>query len=255
MGLSPWSHVMFVCKPEPGNEIFPAAIAQASLFRDLSGAELGSLRSGCTIRVLSPRTILFKQADTPTHLHLIVSGLIKITQISPTGSQLALAYCGPRDALGCHALFGAKPQPATATTVTQCTVASWSAAHIDAFSRRDPTILRNAMSLVCQQGEDLLERVRELATESVEQRIARALGRVAMKMRCDPSAAINALPLSRQDVAELTGATLFTASRIMTAWEEQGIVRSWRGHVQIVDQTALAEIANGRTAGRRTKTR
>lgn len=244
--------IMILCKSlDQGNDAFLAAAARAPLFRGLSVADRAFLHSGAVLRVVPPKTILFKQADIPTHLHLVLNGLVKVTQISPTGSQLALMYCGPNDVLGCHALFGATPQLATVTTVTQCAIVSWSAAHIDACSRRDPRILRNALALICQHGENLIERVRELATESVEQRIARAIGRVATKTMSDQSDASGMLPLSRQDVAELASATLFTVSRIMTSWEEARIVRSWRGRVQIVDRTALAEIAAGRISARK----
>lgn len=240
---------------EQANDTVPAALAHAPLFRGLSSADRAFLRSGAALRIFPPKTVLFKQADVPTHLHLVLNGLVKVTQISPTGSQLAIAYCGPNDVLGCHALFGAKPQPATATTVNQCAIVSWSAAHIDACARRDPAILRNALILICQHSEDLFDRVRELATESAEQRIARAIGRVAGKATPDPAMTAGVLPLSRQDVSELASATLFTVSRIMTSWEELSIVRSWRGRVQIVDRGALADIAAGRVSGRRAKTR
>ena len=249
-------HIMVLCNTlDQGNDAFPAALAHAPLFRGLSAADRAFLRSGAALRIVPPRTVLLKQADVPTHLHLVLSGLVKVTRISPTGSQLALTYCGPHEMLGCHALFGAKPQPATATTVNQCTVVSWSAGHIDACSRRDPAILRNALVLVCQYGEDLIERVRELATESAEQRIARAIGRVVAKTTADQSMVSGVLPLSRQDVSELASATLFTVSRILTSWEELCIIRSWRGRIQIMDRGALADIAAGRISGRRTKTR
>ena len=254
--LQPGFDIMILCNNlDQGNDAFPAAVAHAPLFRGLSAADRAFLRNGTAFRTVPAKTVLFKQADIPTHLHLLISGLVKLTQICPTGSQLALAYRGPHEMLGCHALFGAMPQPATATTVSPCTIVSWSAAHIDACSRRDPAILRNALVLICQHGEDLIQRVRELATESVEQRIARAIGRVAGKIVSDQSTISGVLPLSRQDVAELASATLFTVSRIMTSWEDQGVVRSWRGRVQVVDRMALADIAAGRASGRRAKAR
>lgn len=247
---------MIVCSNlDQGNHGFPAAIAHVPLFRGLSAADRAFLRGGATLRIVPPKTILFKQADIATHLHLLLSGLAKVTHISPAGSQLALAYCGPHEVLGHQALYGAKAQPATATTVNQCAVVSWSAAHIDACIRRDPVILRNALSLVCQDGEVLIERICELTTESVERRIARAISKVAGKVTPEPSATSCVLPLSRQDVAELSGATLFTVSRIMTSWEGMSIVRSWRGRVQVVDRAMLADIAAGRVSGLRARTR
>jgi len=50
-------------------------------------------------------------------------------------------------------------------------------------------------------------------------------------------------PLSRQDLAEITGTTLHTVSRILSAWEQRGIVTSGRRKIVITRPRALVSIA------------
>jgi CRP-like cAMP-binding protein len=51
------------------------------------------------------------------------------------------------------------------------------------------------------------------------------------------------LPLSRQDLAELTSATLPTVSRIMSRWRGDGLIAGTRGRVKLLDTNALRRIA------------
>ncbi len=50
-------------------------------------------------------------------------------------------------------------------------------------------------------------------------------------------------PLSRQDLAEMTGATLHTVSRTLSAWEERGLVEVGRQRVVVRDQQGLQALA------------
>jgi len=81
-------------------------------------------------------------------------------------------------------------------------------------------------------------------TERVERRVARALLRLVHDSgrRVDGGVEIT-FPISRQDVAEMTGTTLYTVSRLMSAWEDQGIVRSGRQRIVLTKPHALVAIA------------
>jgi CRP-like cAMP-binding protein len=86
--------------------------------------------------------------------------------------------------------------------------------------------------------------MREMATERVERRVARALLRLAREAGKRTEAGIEiAMPLSRQDVAEMTGTTLYTVSRLLSAWEQDGLVETGRQRVVIKQAHALVKIA------------
>lgn len=52
-------------------------------------------------------------------------------------------------------------------------------------------------------------------------------------------------PISRQDIAEMTGTTLHTVSRILSAWESQGLVEGGRQKLLVRDMAGLAALADG----------
>jgi CRP-like cAMP-binding protein len=86
----------------------------------------------------------------------------------------------------------------------------------------------------------VLTAAQELATERVPTRLARALLRVAEHGGIVEAEGVRiAHPLTRQELAELTGTTLFTVSRLMSRWESEGLLKTGRGAVTILDAEGL----------------
>jgi CRP-like cAMP-binding protein len=81
-------------------------------------------------------------------------------------------------------------------------------------------------------------------TERVERRIARALLRLAHHAgrRVETGVEID-FPLSRQDLAQMTGTTLFTVSRTLSAWQGDGLILTRRRRVTIRQPHRLVRIA------------
>jgi CRP/FNR family transcriptional regulator, nitrogen oxide reductase regulator len=88
-----------------------------------------------------------------------------------------------------------------------------------------------------------------MSTEQVEQRIAHALLRLAKQAsrKVEGGIEIN-FPISRQDVAEMTGTTLYTVSRTLSGWEQNGLVESGRQRIVICDPHNLFLLAECRAA-------
>lgn len=223
----------------------PPRLGSADLFQGLSEAAQASIRASATMRQAPSGTVLLNQGDEPTLLYVVVSGGAKLSHITASGGTIALGYCGPGDLVGCVAVLRPMPYPATATAVEDSVLLCWGAAQIEACFEEHPILMRNLLRIVCAQIDDLLQRLRELATEPVEQRVARTLQRVLPSLEAMRPRGEAAPPLSRQDIAELTGATHFTISRIMHAWEQEGIIESRRRRVVVRDALRLASIAEG----------
>jgi CRP-like cAMP-binding protein len=108
---------------------------------------------------------------------------------------------------------------------------------------RHSRIAMNAVTLMGERYQDLQVRLRELATEKVERRIAHTLLRLSQQAGRRTARGIEiAFPLSRQDLAEMTGTTLHTVSRTLSGWEARGLVDSGRRRVIVVKPEALAEV-------------
>jgi CRP/FNR family transcriptional regulator, nitrogen oxide reductase regulator len=89
-----------------------------------------------------------------------------------------------------------------------------------------------------------------MSTQQVEQRVAHALLRLAKQSgkKLDRGIEID-FPISRQDIAQMTGTTLHTVSRILSGWEQQGLVESGRQRIILRDPHGIVVLAE-RTADR-----
>ena len=214
-------------------------LENADLFRGLQAYALSVVAQGASRLPLQQGAQLLKQGDPPDHLFMVERGRIKMSVVTPEGRQLTLRFMGPGEIIGCAAIFRGIAYPATATAVEDTTVLSWSAAQINDLVRRFPPFAANALAIVGGRAVEMLQRLRESATEKVEQRIARSLLRVAASQ----GIAGGRVAISRHDLAELAGGTLYTVSRTISAWSRQGIVSGGRGHVSIRDRARLMAIA------------
>ena len=110
---------------------------------------------------------------------------------------------------------------------------------------RYPTLAINALRFVAARLHELQVQYRQLATEKVERRVARALLRLVQQAgRRVESGVLVDLPLSRDDIAQMTGTTLYTVSRIISRFEADGIVEAGRQRMVIRKPHALMSVAD-----------
>ena len=93
--------------------------------------------------------------------------------------------------------------------------------------------------------------VMEMSTQQVEQRIAHALLRIVSQSGRKTEHGIEIdFPITRQDIAEMTGTTLHTVSRLLSAWEDEGLVKGGRQKVVVTDPHGLMVVAENRRKSR-----
>jgi CRP-like cAMP-binding protein len=210
-------------------------LEEAALDEVLRVAERRPIRRGETV---------FRQGDPARAFYVLVDGRLKVAQTTPEGQQVVVRFIGPREMFGCVAVSGGEAYPGTATATADSFAIGWPQTTTQALMRRHPQIAINALGTVGNRLQEAHARVRELSTEHVEQRIAHALLRLAEQAGKPVAEGVEIeFPLSRQDVAEMTGTTLHTVSRTLSQWEHAGIVAGGRQRVTIRDPRALSDIA------------
>jgi CRP-like cAMP-binding protein len=124
---------------------------------------------------------------------------------------------------GTVALFTDRRYPADADAMTDLLEASWSEADLLKLMQRHPQIAINALKIVGKRLQEAQNRLRELANQPVEQRVAHVIARLARQvgLKTEDGTAI-LFPLRRKDIADISGTTLYSVSRILTAWEKAG---------------------------------
>ncbi|MBP2229480.1 CRP-like cAMP-binding protein [Azospirillum agricola] len=222
----------------------PAALRGLRLFAGLDEPALADVAAGAQSRRVARGSRVFAQGDPADACHALIDGRIKIVQTGPDGQQIVVRFIGPGEMFGTVPMFTGGGYPGDAVAMADCVALLWPAPAMTALMLRHPRIGLNALGIVGGRLQEIQNRLREVSTERVERRIAHALLRLVRQAgrRIEGGVEI-AFPLSRQDVAEMTGTTLHTVSRILSGWEGQGIIESGRLQVTIRKPSALLAIA------------
>jgi CRP/FNR family transcriptional regulator, nitrogen oxide reductase regulator len=220
-------------------------LGHSEIFRDLSTEALEQIRNASVRQRLSRGETLFEQDAPASAFFLIVHGRLRMTQSTLAGQQVIMQYIGSGESAGYSVIVGKETYSSTVVAIDDSVLLSWTRARFQELLAKHPQIAGNALVVVRSRYEELQNRVRELATESVEKRIAHTILRLVQQAGRRTAIGIEvAFPLSRQDIAEMAGTTLHTVSRTISAWESDGIIDSGRRRVVVRKPQQLNDIAN-----------
>lgn len=217
---------------------------QTELFRDIPHEDLQKIRALGFSKRAAQHDVIFHQGDEAAKVYVLLDGRLRATQTTLDGEQVIIRYLGPGEIAGYAVLSGDGRHPGTVTAVTESRLLGWSRASIRQIMERHPAVAMNALEVLGRRYREMQERLRELSTQGVKRRIAHTVLRLARQAGRRTARGIEiAFPLSRQDLAEMTGTTLHTVSRTFSAWESRGLVGSGRRRVIVRDAHELAVIA------------
>lgn len=216
-------------------------IAHSSLFAGMSPMEHNLLAQTARIRTFSRHECLFEQDEPVRSVYLLETGSVKLTQLNRNGSEVILWLLGPGRPIGVFGMPSQTLHTCSAWTITEAKVLSWEWARLDSYMRGQQ--MRNNLGAITTQCMvELEQRFREVATQKVSVRVANALLRIIGQVGRETRDGYEVL-LSREEIAQLTGTTLFTISRLVSKWSQAGLVAARREAIVVLDPDRLLGFA------------
>ena len=189
-------------------------------------------------------SVVFSQGDKAEEFFLLLNGRLRVTRLTPQGQQMVVRFVGPGDMFGVAMAINSKVYPGTATAVVDSLALVWPNSAWTGLVSRHPALALNTMGTLGARLQDSQTRILEMSTEQVEKRVAHAVLRLVNQAGRKTEAGILIdFPISRQDIAEMTGTTLHTVSRIFSAWEEKGLIEGGRRRIVVRDPHGLFMLA------------
>ncbi len=217
------------------------------LFTGLGGADIDAILLQARPARFPKGAHVFEQGAPADAFFLLLHGHVQAMKTTPDGQQIVMRYIAPGEVFGVAMATGISAYPATAIAVDESVALTWPTMAWPQLVAQFPSLAVHALQTIGKRLQDAHTRIVEAATEDVERRLAHALLRLARQAGRKTAEGVEIdFPIGRQDLAEMTGTTLHTVSRILSAWEDRGLVTGGRRRVVIRDPHELFGVAERR---------
>jgi CRP-like cAMP-binding protein len=215
-----------------------AVLKRSLIFSGLGEDDLEALSELAVPRAFEAGEFVFWEGDTPTQFYVVASGRVKVLKHSSLGKEFVVAFFGPGDVFGEVAVFEGRPYPASTQAISDTAVLGIGKDSFLTFLSEHPEVSLRIINMLGGRLRDAQSRLNALAGERAEQRVAKTLLMLSSKLG-------DSLPFTRQEIADMSGTTIETTIRIMSRMKSGGIIRSYRGNTDILDEVKLRLLSEG----------
>jgi CRP/FNR family transcriptional regulator len=190
--------------------------------------------------------LIFAEGDPSDAFIIIVAGRVKVFKSTPAGKEIILEIFGAGDPLGAVAVYEGAPFMASALSLEPTQVLSIEQAAFFRLLEAEPVLVRGLLSGLTLRLAELTRRLAELSGARVEARFARLFLKLCDQIgRPERGGVFIPMPLSRQELADLSGTTIETAIRIMSRWQKEDVLHTEKDGFVVLDRDSLDEAAAG----------
>lgn len=187
---------------------------------------------------------LYRAGDAFESVYAVRSGAIKTYAVSEDGEEQVTGFYLPGEIIGMDGISTAS-HVSSAKALETASVCEIPFARLEELSGRIPSLQHHFFSLMSREIQADRELHMLLGKKAAEERIASLLLSIgARQRRRGLSADRLRLPMSRYDIANYLGLAVETVSRILTRFQQQGMLEVEGRDITIVDRDTLC--GNGR---------
>jgi CRP-like cAMP-binding protein len=226
------------------------------IFSAMGDAELDDVIAHAKAQRIPKGTSVFQQGEIANSFFVLLHGRLKVVKVTPHGQQVLIRFVKPGDIYGIAKALRREDYPATAIAVIDSITLVWPSEIWDDVMAAHPSLATNVMQMMGDRLQEAHTRLKELSTEEVAHRIAHTLLRlIAQSGRKTEEGMLIDFPITQQDLAQASGTTFHSVSRVLGAWENAGLVTVGRRKIVVRDVQGLTDVAdrhesfreNGRT--------
>lgn len=222
------------------NQLDPAAKA-SDLFADLPASVCTEILSSARVRDFLARDVIFFEGAPTKEVFLLTRGCVRTTQVSESGVEVILRLDLPGELIGALGMGAEGKHTSTAHAVEECKTLVWDTLTFEAMAERFPILQRNTHRILDRRICELERRLCEISTATSSPRLAHTLVRLLEKMGRESNGEIE-LNVPQESMAQMTAMTPFTVSRVLSKWEQQGLVSVRRGRIAVRSYEGLLRL-------------
>ncbi|TCK19565.1 Crp/Fnr family transcriptional regulator [Thiogranum longum] len=187
---------------------------------------------------------LFKVGDRFRALYAVRSGSLKTFATSEDGQEQVMGFQLPGELVGLDAIAH-NNHPLTARALETTSVCEIPFDQLEALSTQLPDLQRQMLRVMSQEIHDDEQSMLALGQRSAEERLAAFLISLSNRYRRRgfSSTQFN-LTMSRGDIGNYLGLALETVSRLFTRFQNEGLLKVERRHIELLDRDRLCQFSS-----------
>lgn len=219
-------------------------LRQVPFFASLTDEEVAEVNRLAREQGYEVNETIYFSGDPAGYLYVVAAGKVKLLRHAWSGQDVLIDILMPGEFFGTLATPGEKTYAETAQAQTTCCVLALQADDFKAILRRYPSVALAVLDIVAERLAAARTTIHQLSAHPVEQRVAAVLLKLAEKLGEEHNGSLLIqMPLSRQDLADMTGTTTETVSRIMSQFRQAGLIDSGRQWIAVTDRAVLTRMA------------
>jgi CRP-like cAMP-binding protein len=215
-------------------------LRRVPLFMTLAPEELDQVAHVAVPRHFAASQVVFREGDASDTCYVIREGHVRAVRAHPDGRTITLAQFGPGDFFGELAMLDEERRSATIETLEQTEALAILGSDMRRLLREHPEISVKLIAVLGRRLRETNERLTRQSFQTVQSRVASALGQLVAAARAEGAGDGDVLITSTQvELAQLAGSSRESASRFLAVLERAGIITQGRGKLTVHDPAAL----------------
>ena len=212
------------------------------LLAGVAETELQHLISVARRRRFDRHEVVFHRDDPADSLHLIAKGRFAVRIMTPVGDTVTISVLGTEDSFGEMALIGGEARrSATVLALERAETLAIYKGDFDRLRAEFPAVNDVLLRSLVRELRAMNERLLEALYVPSERRVLRRLKELTAD-HADGEGDVE-VPLTQEELAELSGTSRSTVNRVLRQEEKRGTVALQRGRTMVLDRDALGRRA------------
>lgn len=219
------------------------ALRRVKLFSSLSDEELSQIRKRVSIQSFKKNRIILSAEDTNEYMYIILEGKVKVIQVDRKGREIMLAVHKSGDYFGEISLIDKRTTPASIVATEDTLTAIISRKDFYEIIDSVHKVLHNLLEILCGRLREFLDKISILSFSNSSQRIKTLFVMLACEhgRRNDEGVVLN-IKLTHQDIANMTGMSRETVTRIMNRWRKDREISTVNNRYIRINQAFLDKV-------------
>jgi CRP/FNR family transcriptional regulator len=199
------------------------SIKNIPLFASLTDEELRHVGDKLVVKRFRKNEIILQEEDTSEYMYIILNGKVKVIQTTEDGKEILLAIHQSGDFFGEMSLIDGKTSPATVIATENSTAAIISKKDFYSLIETLKKVLNNLLLILCSRHRESWEKIQMLNYKNASHRIKILFLMLSDKYgeKTAEGVTLN-IKLTHQEMAEMTGMTRETVTRVIDRWQREG---------------------------------